>query len=118
MKEMAHLTCGEEVAVEGVEVEGIITMEGSSTMEMVGGKDMVDGMMGVVMVDEVEDEEEVVVDIVDVGEVTVAVLHNKISVVIMITEDQAECLLLLDMDVVVVVGVEGVGGEDVVVVGI
>nr|KAJ0209540.1 hypothetical protein LSAT_V11C400186630 [Lactuca sativa] len=68
---MAHLTCVEEaVVVEGVEVEEIITMEGLSTMEMVGGKmgkDMVvDGMTGVVLVEEGGDEEEVVAVTVDV----------------------------------------------------
>lgn len=126
MKEMAHLTCVEEaVVVEGVEVEEIITMEGSSTMEMVGGKmgkDMVvDGMTGVVLVEEGGDEEEVVavtVDVVVVVVVIVAVLHHKNSVVIMIMVDPGKCLLP-DVGVGVVFGGEEVVAGDVaVVVGI
>lgn len=124
MKEMAHLTCVEEaVVVEGVEVEEIITMEGSSTMEMVGGKmgkDMVvDGMTGVVLVEEGGDEEEVVAVTVDVVVVViVAVLHHKNSVVIMIMVDLGKCLLP-DVGVGVDFGGEEVVAEDVaVVVGI
>lgn len=118
MKETDHLKCVEEVAVdfvEGVEVEEIITTEGSSTMETVGMKDTVGGMTGGVLVEEGGDVEEAVVVTVDVVEATVVVVaaHHKNSVVIMIMATDRDACLLLDAGEGVGIGGEGVVAEDV-----